>query len=190
MDWNLRYKENDTPWDKGAGHPVLSGKLFGSAMGGRVLVPGCGVGHDVRALAAAGVECVGLDISPIALKQASAFAQGKGSSYVLGDFLQLPVALRGGFDTIFEHTCFCAIEPDRRPDYAQAAHLALRSGGRLCGIFYAEPDNDDDGPPYGCTRAELDLLFDGKFRLLEERGGIPTYAGREGRELLRIMEKI
>ena len=149
MDWNLRYQENDTPWDKGAAHPVLDGKFFGSALAGRVLVPGCGVGHDVRAWAAIGTECVGVDISPIALERATAFAQGPEISYFLGDFLELPVALRGGFDAVFEHTCLCAIDPSRRPDYAQASHLALRPGGRLCGVFYAEPDNDGGGHAYG-----------------------------------------
>jgi len=190
MDWNLRYRENDTPWDKGAGHPVLQDRLVGFAQTDRVLVPGCGFGHDVRLLAATGLECVGLDISSVALQRAEAFADIPSASYIRGDFLELPVALHGSFDVVFEHTMFCAIDPVQRPDYVRAAYLALKPGGRLYGIFYAEPDNDGGGPPFGCTRAELDLLFGGKFRLIEERGGIPTYAEREGRELLRIMERI
>jgi hypothetical protein len=39
MDWNRRYEENDTPWDKGEAHPVLRDMLAHDALSGRVLVP-------------------------------------------------------------------------------------------------------------------------------------------------------
>ena len=46
MDWNLRYEEGDTPWDKGGAHPVLADMLSRRPFSGRVLVPGCGRGHE------------------------------------------------------------------------------------------------------------------------------------------------
>ena len=70
MDWNRRYEENDTPWDKGEAHPVLRDMLAHDALSGRVLVPGCGSGHDVRELARHGLEVVGLDVAPLALERA------------------------------------------------------------------------------------------------------------------------
>ena len=72
MDWNRRYIEGDTPWDKGDAHPALGVALAQSALSGRVLVPGCGTGHDVRALAGQGLEVTGLDIAPLALEKARA----------------------------------------------------------------------------------------------------------------------
>jgi len=57
-------------------------------------------------------------------------------------------------------------------------------------VFFLDPGNDGDGPPYGCTRSEIDSLFGASFRVLREQTGIPTFAEREGRELLMLMERV
>jgi len=189
-DWNRRYGENDTPWDKGGSHPVLREMLFRGALSGRVLVPGCGTGHDVRELARHGLEVVGLDVAPLALQRAQAHPAVGKESYKLGDLFDLPPDWRGAFDGIFEHTCFCAIDPARRSDYAAAVSGAMKSGGRLLAVFFADPGNDGGGPPFGCTRDELDALFARDFRLLEERMEFSTYPERTGRELLRLYERV
>jgi SAM-dependent methyltransferase len=190
MDWNRRYEEGDTPWDKGEAHPVLRDLPARGALAGRILVPGCGAGHDVRALARQGLAVTGLDIAPLALEQAWRHGCVAGETYVPGDFLRPPPGLRGSFDGIFEHTCFCAIDPARRADYVEAAASLLRPGGRLWAVFFVNPDHDGGGPPFGCPREELDSLFGGRFRLLEECAEIPTFPERSGRELLRLHERI
>lgn len=189
-DWNRRYEENDTPWDQGAAHPVLRDMLARGALSGRVLVPGCGTGHDVRELARRGLAAVGLDISPLALERARGHAPSGAETYVTGDLFHPPPEWRGAFDGVFEHTCFCAIDPARRGDYAAAVAAALCPGGRLLAVFYENPDHGGGGPPFGCRPAEIDRLFGGFFRLLEERRDIPTYPEREGRELLRLYERV
>jgi SAM-dependent methyltransferase len=190
MDWNQRYEAGDTPWDKGEAHPVLRDMLTHGALSGRVLVPGCGTGHDVRELAGRGLSVTGLDVAPLALEQAQRHARVAGESYELGDFFAPPSGMHEAFDGIFEHTCFCAIDPQRRTEYVEAAAAVLRPGGRLLAVFFVHPDNDGEGPPFGCTPEELDGLFAGRFRLLEEHWEIPTYSEREGRELLRLYERV
>lgn len=187
-DWNARYAEGDTPWDKGAAHPVLSDAVTKEALAGRVLVPGCGTGQDAFALAAKGLDVTGLDISPIALDRA--LASSANVQYVLGNVFDLPEEMSGAFDGVFEHTCFCAIEPSRRADYAASIASVLKKGGRFLAVFFLDPGNDGDGPPYGCTRSEIDGLFGASFRVLREQTGIPTFAEREGRELLMLMERV
>ena len=189
-DWNRRYEENDTPWDKGEAHPVLGQMLDRNVLGGRVLVPGCGAGHDVRALARRGLEVVGLDIAPLALARAQAEPRVANETYELGDLFALPADMVGAFDGIFEHTCFCAIDPARRQHYVAAVARALRPGGRLLAVFFANPENGGDGPPFGCTQQELDGLFAGHFRLLEESMEFSTYPERAGRELLRLYQRV
>ena len=190
MDWNQRYVEGDTPWDKGAAHPALGAALARGVFSGRILVPGCGTGHDVRALASLGLEVTGLDIAPLALEKARTHAAVGGEKYSLGDLFDLPGEFAKAFDGVFEHTCFCAIDPQRRADYADAVAAVLKPGGRLLSVFFLDPDNDGEGPPFGCTAEETDRLFASRFRLLEEDAKPPTFPEREGRELLRLFERV
>jgi SAM-dependent methyltransferase len=193
LDWQRRYEEKDTPWDKGAAAPPLVEFLRQNQITGRVLVPGCGRGHEVRALGAQPhTTTIGLDLSPTAILQARALVDPsltRGEiSFVEGDFFALPAALQESFDWLVEHTCFCAIEPHQRENYVLAASSALRPGGKIFAIFYLNPDSDS-GPPFPVSRAELSRLFDPHFLLLEEWVPRESFPGRENRELVRIMQK-
>ena len=187
-DWNARYALGDTPWDKGAAHPVLFHDSTKDFLSGRVLVPGCGTGHDAHALAARGFDVTGLDISPLALEAAKS---GPGNvEYILGSLFELSPDFESAFDGVFEHTCFCAIDPGHRADYVRAVVSALKPGGRFLAVFFLDPGNDGYGPPFGCTRGEIETLFRPFFRVMREESVIPTFAGREGRELLMLMERV
>ena len=188
-DWEERYRTGETPWDKGIPHPALVAFLKSQPIHGRVLVPGCGLGHDVRALAATADEVTGLDIAPAAVRAAKAQPAIGGERYVSGDLFALPKAMHGSFDWVFEHTCFCAIDPSLRTDYVAAVAGALGPGGHLFAIFYLEPglDPGESGPPFGTSKAELDSLFGARFSLVKEWQPTVTYPGREGRELCRVL---
>jgi len=196
-DWEQHYRENDTPWDKGYPAPGLTAFLAEREIPkGRILVPGCGLGHDVRALSAAGgedAEVVGLDVSATAMKLANEFPKVGGEKFAVGDFFDLPENLRGAFDWIWEHTCFCAIDLDRRADYARAAAAALKPGGRLLAIFYLDPYDEEhqpgEGPPHGCTLEELEELFGPHFEITEHWHPSAAYPGREGKELMMVLQK-
>ena len=71
-DWEQRYREEDTPWDKGKPAPGLVDWLSNQNIDPdtRVLVPGCGKGHDATAWAKAGFETTGMDLSDLALNDA------------------------------------------------------------------------------------------------------------------------
>ncbi len=189
-DWEQKYTEGDTPWEKGAAHPALIAFLKSHPVHGRVLVPGCGTGHDVRALAATADEVVGLDIAPSAITRAKAQPAVGGERYQLGDLFALPPSLREKFDVVFEHTCFCAIVPSRRTDYVASVAGALKPGGHLLAIFYLDPglDPGESGPPFGVTREGLDTFFSPRFSLLREWQPLATYSGREGRETFRLLQ--
>ena len=191
-DWEDRYRTGDMPWEKGAPHPALIDFLKRSQVHGRVLVPGCGTGHDVRALAATADEVVGLDIAPSAIARAKAQPAVGGERYQSGDFFALPEKLRGVFDVVFEHTCFCAIDPSLRADYVAAVAGALKPDGHLLAVFYLDPglDPGETGPPFGVTREELDTFFSPRFTLVREWKPAATYPGREGRETCRLLQLV
>jgi len=190
MDWERRYAEGDTPWDKGTAHPALEDWLARGTLTGQVLVPGCGVGHDVRALTRHGLEVVGLDVAQGALERAKSFQPAGGEIYHRGDVFHLPAAWHGTFNGVLEHTCFCAIEPKYREDYVRSIASVLKLGGRLLAVFYKDMEEQDGEPPFGVTPEELDALFLGQFRILEEDPDPPTFPGREGCELVRLLTRI
>jgi SAM-dependent methyltransferase len=190
-DWEAQYQKGETPWDKGAPCPGLLDHLAAERVAGKVLVPGCGTGHDVRALAGQGAEVVGLDLAPSAIATAQRFPAAGRETYELGNLFELAAHLRGAFDCVWEHTCFCAIDPSMRADYVRSVHAALRPDGNLLAIFYLDPGNasPDEGPPFEVSIAELDRLFLPHFDLLQEWLPQNAYPGREGREWMRLMRK-
>ena len=168
--WEELYLAGDTHWDKGEASPGLvrwleaKGSQFAGA---RVLVPGCGFGHDVRAWAQAGFRAVGLDIAPSAVTGARECTPGTLASaeFAQGDFLR--DAPQEPFDFVFEHTCFCAIEPSDRDAYVEAVARWLRPGGHLLAVHYMLAP-DEEGPPYGTDRGEILERFGGGFELLSD----------------------
>ncbi|CAN5786000.1 hypothetical protein BH09VER1_BH09VER1_18290 [soil metagenome] len=190
-DWESRYLANDTPWDKGAPHPALVQYLAATPLTGRILIPGCGLGNDVRALAQNPAAIpIGWDIAPSAVTAARALPPVGHEQYHLQDLFTPPADQLATFDAAFEDTCFCAINPSLRDQYVASVADLLRSSGTLVAIFFVNPDHDGDGPPYGCPLEELDRLFNKSFRLLHEQTNLPTFPGRENREVLRVLEKI
>jgi len=189
MDWETRYQTGDTPWEKGAPAPPLMEWLANHEICGRVLVPGCGSGHDVRELARAGADPVGIDLAPSAIQRADSHRRAGAERYEVADLFALPGHLIGAFDWVFEHTCFCAINPSERSNYVAGVVAALKTHGRLLAVFYLDPDNDGEGPPFGVTREEVERHFDGHFEMVTAYVPQLAYPGREGRELVCMLRR-
>jgi SAM-dependent methyltransferase len=178
-DWNKAYEEADTPWDKGYGSPPLADFLGTQSVVGRVLVPGCGTGHDVRLLAGRGAEAVGMDIAPGALRKAESFPRCGNERYVLGDILNAAGEHCSAYDWLFEHTCLCAIDPGERPAYAEALVRVLKPGAHFLAVFFREVGRgSDEGPPFAISREESDALFADRFELLNAYVPKTTYPSR------------
>lgn len=178
-DWGKAYETGDTPWDKGYASPPLEAFLARQGLTGRVLVPGCGSGHDVRLLAAQGAEVVGMDITPGALRKAGAFEPVGTEKYELGNFLQLDSIHLAAYDWVVEHTCLCAIEPGERVAYAAAVRQALKTGGQYLAVFFREvSDYTGEGPPHPIGRDETDALFGEDFQIVESIVPLKSYPSR------------
>ncbi|MDX2226006.1 MAG: methyltransferase domain-containing protein [Verrucomicrobiae bacterium] len=185
--WEERYQKGEDAWDKGEPSPALVDFLAtipGDFSRGRVLVPGCGRGHDVRAWAAAGFETVGMDIAPTAIREARSLAEARAfphaPHFVQESLFDLSAPWCGFFDVVFEHTLFCAIEPGRRGDYLRGLLGVLKPAGRFVAVFYnIQPE---EGPPFGITREELVERFLPHFDLVAE--SVPrSWEQRQGKEL-------
>lgn len=187
-DWEGLYTANDMPWEKGEAAPGLVDFLATNPAlpRGRVLVPGCGTGHDVRAWAKAGFEVTGVDLAPSAIRlcEERTRAAGLTARFQAGNFLDDPATET--FDWVFEHTLFCAINPSRRNDYVAAVQRRLKPGGNFLAVHYMI--RDTEGPPFGCVQQELMERFSPRFKF--RAGWVPrSYLNRAGLELMLWWER-
>lgn len=187
-DWEARYQAGDTQWEKGAPSPGLVDFLANhpNLPAASVCVPGCGTGHDVRAWVKAGFEAHGFDLAPTAIRLSREKTQQANlqAEFHQSDFLADPPPQ--GFDWLFEHTLFCAINPQRREEYVRAAVRWLKPRGQFLAVHYLIPDKD--GPPFGTTRAELVERFSPHFELLND--WVPrSYPNRTNLELMLWWQK-
>ncbi len=189
-DWDEAYRRRETPWEKGKPHPALVHFLAEAGpLAGKIFVPGCGSGHDVRALATAENRVVGVDLARYAIAKAKARPPIAEEEYLQADLFGLPPSFDARFDWVFEHTCFCAIDPARRHEYVATVARVLKPQGKLLAIFFINPDHDEDGPPYRVSRTELAKLFGDSFVLEREWVPARTHPGREDRELMRVLRR-
>ena len=188
--WETRWAEQNTPWDLNAPAPALVHALEtgGLAPPGRAVVPGCGRGHDVCALANAGFTALGLDVSPTALAHARrlAAAEAPNALFVQADLFDLPPFV-AHVDLVFEHTCFCAIDPGERDRYVDAVAGILRPGGRLFGVFF--DIRCESGPPFGTTADEIRHRFGRRFDVERLETSSHSVPGRAGNELVASMRR-
>jgi len=190
-DWNAAYEKGDMPWDKGEAAPPLRAFLKRTPITGPVLVPGFGLGHDVRLLAKQGAVTVGLEIAADAVRRAQAIPANQDASFELGDFLNLPDRYHGQFDYVVEHTCLCALDREQRVSYARSVGQALKTGGQFLAIFYRVVNGyDGDGPPHPISAEEIEALFRADFEMLEREVPQETYSSRPvGCEEVCLMRK-
>jgi len=159
-------------------------------------VLGCGRGHDARLLAARGHAVWGFDFSPFALAEARRLtgaaagrAEGGASPRIAfeeRDIFRLPEAYPGFFDLVWEYTCFCAIDPARRPEYVEAVRRILKSDGLLAALFYPLREGSG-GPPFPTTQGEICRLFEPHFAFLEAAVPAESIERRRGSEWLVLM---
>ena len=154
----------------------------------RVLVLGCGEGHDAAHFAEAGHIVTAVDISPEAIARAQKkYAEFKNIKWVEADIFALPKEWLHQFDIVVEHTCFCAIDPTQRSALAQIWIRLLAPQGKLMAIFFTMEKKE--GPPFGATEWEIRARLKKSFTFLfwgRWRGSI---AKRQGRELFVYAQK-
>ena len=190
-DWEQAYVDGRVPWDLGAAPPALErvvARFAADRDAGRddlrrVFVPGTGRGHDARAFASAGFDVTANDIAATAVAEGRALdaAAGVRMTWLQHDLFALPAALEGGFDLVWEQTCFCAIPPERRDDYVQAVARLLRPGGTWVGVLWNV--GRPGGPPYTITREHVERHFLEAFALVSVED-VPAWSERRYDEIL------
>jgi SAM-dependent methyltransferase len=188
--WQTIYETEKTPpWDKGEAAPPLVRAVRGAGLpkGARVLVPGCGRGHEALFLAREGFEVTAVDFASDAVAYLKAHTEGLPVRVLERDLFSLGEDMAGRFDLAVEHTCFCAIPLEMRGAYAEVMAKILSDGGRIIGLFY-ETDNLDH-PPFRTTDADVRNYFPKYFDILSCARPEDSFENRLGKEWLVEMRK-
>jgi len=188
--WNRIYEEEGRPgWDMDGATPLVEAMLglalpLGLRSGGELVVPGCGYGHDAAELASRGFAVSGLDFAPLAI-QGAIQRYGDRVAWSQADWFTTRL---GPWDAIFDHTCFVAMDPDRRPAYVEACAGHLRPGGFWLAALFHDV-NGRPGPPHAMPMAEMRTLAGTRFEVLHLAETSASHPRRLGREFLMVAKR-
>lgn len=157
-DWEQRYQKGETGWDRGDVSPAMKHWLFHDLqIPARVLIPGCGHGHEVVELARLGYAVTGIDIAPSATDhiQYELAIEGLRAEVILGDMFDYQPD--DPFDFVYEQTCLCAIQREQREAYEEKLYGWLKPGGKLLAQFMQT--GVEGGPPFHCAVPDMRELF-------------------------------
>ncbi|XP_002983430.2 thiocyanate methyltransferase 1 isoform X1 [Selaginella moellendorffii] len=191
--WEKCWAERLTPWDLGGVTPLIQHLVSQDQLPqGRCLVPGCGSGYDVLALASPSRHVVGLDISETALERAKELASKNTTTQKYVEFKAVDFFSYSEpkpFDLIFDYTFFCALEPSLRPAWAKKMAELLARDGELLTLMYPVGDHEG-GPPYAASpKAYEAVLHPCGLHALYLEDNKFSIGARKGREILGRWKK-
>ncbi len=158
-----------------------------------VLVPLCGKSGDMVWLREQGHRVVGVELSPIAVRDFFAeneveatqtmqggFERWEGDGFVLlcGDFFAVTEKHLEGVTAVYDRAALIALPPEDRKRYADRLRTLLPVGGQSLLVTIAYPQDQHGGPPFSVEDEEVSELFGDGFEVeqlgsedvLEENG--------------------
>ncbi len=185
--WEADYRRKTDGWDLGGPTPALR-RLAASGRfpPGKMFVPCAGRGHDAREFARHGFQVTAVDFSSSAVREMRRLNDPTAPIEVLQhDMFTLPHWMDGTFDYVLQYTCFCAIDPERREDYADLVQRLLRPGGIYIDLAFPL-DGRAGGPPFATSYDEIVGLFARRGFELLSREKLPDSVKprRQAEELL------
>jgi len=188
--WETDYERGTDGWDLNGPTPTFHHlAASGRFKPGRMIVPGAGRGHDARMFARHGFQVTAVDFSPYAVREMRRLVTSDAPIEILqSDLFALPSELDGSFDYVLEYTCFCAIDPRRRGEYADLVARLLKPGGYYIDLAFPL-DSRASGPPFAVSLPEILALFGSRgITLVERQTPKDSVLERRGREELLVFQ--
>lgn len=187
--WTNIYQTEEPGWEQHQAHPALAEVVPQLKLNkAKVLVLGCGSGHDAAYFAQQGHIVTGVDFSSEAIKRAQEqYGKIEGLSFVQSDAFKLPENWTGRFDLVFEHTFYCAITPERRDELVATWRRVLMPQGRILGIFFVTEMRG--GPPFGGSEWEIRQRLRKNFNFLYWTRWRRSIEKRKAMELVLFAQK-
>jgi SAM-dependent methyltransferase len=186
--WEKRYETSETGWDIGYVSTPL--KTYFNQLKNknlRILIPGAGNAYEAEYLVNNGYTNVYVcDLVEQTLKNLKKKCPAfKTENLLLSDFFELRDL---SFDLIIEQTFFCALHPSLRKKYAEKMRTLLKPNGKLVGVLFNDPLNNDK-PPFGGNKEEYLGYFRPLFKINTFEACYNSVKPREARELFINLEK-
>lgn len=186
--WNHRYLAGETGWD--IGHISTPLKSYIDQLKDhsiKILIPGAGNAYEAEYLHENGFRDVTVvDIASVPLKKfRQRVSEFPAENLIQTDFFDLD----GKYDLILEQTFFCALQPELRKSYVKKMHELLNPGGKIVGLLFNIPLNEDH-PPFGGDRTEYKTLFEPYFDIAIMEASHNSIPPRMGNELfIKLLRK-
>ncbi len=181
--WSEIYKNESRPgWDLNQPAEAFKDMLPRLKLPkSRILVLGCGYGHDAALFAEVGHVVTAIDFSSAAISGAKKkYGHLSNLTFEHMNIFDIPHEWNFNFDLVIEHTLFCAIDANQRENLIVLWKRMLHEEGQLMSVFFTMFKNA--GPPYGVTEDELRALLQPSFQFLfwgRLRNSLPQRLGKE-----------
>ncbi len=189
--WTDAYANKEDAWDMQGPSPVLLAHFPKTAKnlknGSEILIPGAGRGHDAIFFENLGYSTTALDFSPTAEMEFHALYSNSKIKFLKDDIFLYLDKNKSAFDGIFEHTIYCAIDPERRREYISKILGALKPGGLWFGVQFLR--TAPFGPAFGNTQWEIREMIQDTFNILEWELTKNSHPARMGQEMWAVFQK-
>jgi SAM-dependent methyltransferase len=157
--WDAVYEQGSAPWDIGRPQPVWIRLADVGEINPPVLDSGCGTGEHALLLAERGLDVLGIDIAPAAVRLARAKAAQRGldAAFEVGDVLALD-RLGRTFATVIDSGVFHVFDDADRARYVMSLGAIVDPGGVVHLLCFSEHTPGTTGPRR-VTQAELRTAF-------------------------------
>jgi len=148
--------------------------------GGQVFVPLCGKSRDLLWLRARGHAVLGVEISPIAVRdffaenalipqvtRQGAFErhEADGLAILCGDFFDLSPEALQGVAGVYDRASLIALPLELRTRYAQHSVAILPAAARTLLVTMEYPQDEMSGPPFAVREDEVRRLYDKRYSI-------------------------
>ncbi len=190
--WDELYINKTTGWDLKKPNPVwvdiINKQEFIQPC--KLLVTGCGYGHDAIFAAKSGFDVTAVDFSKYAVSKAkeSAEKENVNVKFTADNLFTLGEEFTENFDVVYEYTTYCAINPERREEYLAKICSFIKPGGRLIAILFPV-DGREGGPPFNIDYSAFYEQAKNHVKLEFFSRQINSVKTRKGKEVLQVYKK-
>jgi thiopurine S-methyltransferase len=207
--WLERWERADIGFHQAEVNPYLL-KHWGAlqaAQDGEVFVPLCGKSLDMLWLRQQGHAVLGVELSPIAVRDFFAendlalshsrsgqfdCCEAEGIRILCGDFFELTREHLAQVRAVFDRASLVALPPEMRARYARHLAETLPSGTQVLLVTFDYPQDEMNGPPFAVSVSEVQALYANyaEVRLLEQVDILEHEPRFKARGVTRMQENI